>query len=88
MGRGRQQLATCEKCKSIHVQVQAFVCPTTNSIVSTDDALGFCEKCDGVNLIIPRQCTKAEISKAKKLRLAAIPKWLKTNIEEEIEAIE
>lgn len=75
-------MLTCERCKSIHVQAQGFVCPTSGTVISHDNSIGFCEKCDSVTLLIERQCTKADVAKAKKLRLAAIKKWLKENLEE------
>lgn len=75
-------MLTCERCKSIHVQAQGFVCPTSGTVVSHDSSIGFCEKCDSVTLLIERQCTKADVAKAKKLRLAAIKKWSKENLEE------
>lgn len=75
-------MLTCERCKSIHVQAQGFVCPTSGTVVSHDNAIGYCEKCDAVTLLIERQCTKADVAKAKKLRMAAIKKWSKENIEE------
>ena len=73
---------TCERCKSIHVQAQGFVCPTSGIVVSHDDSIGFCEKCDNGTLLIERQCTKADVAKAKKLRITAIKKWLKENVDE------
>lgn len=74
-------------CGSIHLQVQGFVCPITDTVITADSANAFCEKCERIIIPVDRKCTKADVARAKKLRMKAIPKWIKEN-KEEIEVLE
>lgn len=85
--RGRQNLLTCQRCDSIHVECQAFVDLLTNTLIKVDTCNVFCEKCDGVAQGTYRKCTKAEIKKAKILRAKNLKQVL-AEVEKELSLTE